>query len=322
MIKKLDYETWKEHYSSFQQNFSDTPELKLLGFHPIQLPVVVCEAYVKMRSVQDYSVLSLLILRLFDAGICTPEAIQSISGLSQETVNVYLEKEMIMLEHIDPDTKELTEFGRETLRLNKDAQGTRVQSCQNFDSVVRVHIDPLTGSLIPQYLEWELADNFEPDPQLGDFLKPRDSASVDEAFRDELRERLTNELNERKDEYVSLDTMKNGDILNHVDRFNPILVFYRWGYLAKFKGMRSPMIILTGKKNIGNVNADTAATGIQSKFVAVPIALCRTDYAYLQRHGITFDQTMVRDDDCFDELIEETEHMILTLPDSGEEEEI
>lgn len=218
---------------------------------------------------------------------------------------MYLKKEMIMLEHIDPDTKELTEFGRETLRLNKDAQGTRVQSCQNFDSVVRVHIDPLTGSLIPQYLEWELANNFEPDPQLGDFLKPRDSASVDEAFRDELRERLTNELNERKDEYVSLDTMKNGDILNHVDRFNPILVFYRWGYLAKFKEMRSPMIILTGKKNIGNVNADTAATGIQSEFVAVPIALCRTDYAYLQRHGITFDQTMVHDDDCFDELIAE-----------------
>lgn len=322
MIKKLKRETWEEHFSLFQQNFPTPPQLELEGFHPVQLPIVISEAYVRLRSVQDYSVLSLLILRLFDAGIYDPAAIQRISGLSAETVKIYLEKEMVMLEHIDPETNRLTELGRETLRLNNDPQQTKVQSYQNFDSVVRVHIDPLTGSLIPQYLEWEQMDNFEPDPELGDFLRPRESASVDEVFREELRHRLVKEINERKDEYNTLDSMKNGDILNHLDQFNPIHIFYRWGYLVKYAGMRGPMIVLSGRRTVENVNANSIAAGVKPQVVLVPIAISDSDHAYLRQHGVTFDQVMVRDDDCFDELNEAAEDIDLTLPDCAENEEV
>jgi hypothetical protein len=320
MINQLSQEKWQEHQKLFLEGISTPQSLELVAFHPVQLPVVISEAYVKLRSVQDYSVLSLLILRLFDAGIHSQEAIRSICGLSAETVRIYIEKEMYLLEHIDPKTNQLTELGRQTLALNADPSSEKARSCQNFDSVLRLHIDPLTASLIPQYLEWEQPDNFEPNPAFGDFLKPRASASIDDAFRQELRERLTREINQRKDEYTSLDTFKNADILNHVERLHPILIFYRWGYLAKFKGMRCPLIVLTGRRSIENVNADSVAAGVKSQMVAMPIAISRSDHAYLRRHGIRLDQAMVRDDDCFEELLEAVAALELTLPtDDGED---
>lgn len=317
MLNKLKNAQWEEHLQLFMENFQTPPELELVAFHPVQLPIVVSEAHAKMHSVQDYSELSLLILRLFDAGVCSPKAIQSICGLSAETVRIYIEREMLILEHIDRDTNELTELGRETLKANEDAQDGKVRSYQYYESAMRVHVDPLTASLIPQYLEWELLDNFEPNQDAGDFLKPRESASVDEAFRTELRERLLNEINRRREEYVTLDTIQNGDILNCVTAFRPIRIFYRWGYLAKFKGMRAPMIVLTGKIAVDKVNAETNAAGVKARDVVMPVALAESDQQYLLSHGISFDKVLTRDDECFDELIEMTADMILTLPSSN-----
>lgn len=321
MLHKQKNAKWREDLALFLDNFQSKPSLVLESFHPVQLPVVISEAHVKIHSVQDYSVLSLLILRLFDAGISSPETIQSICCLSAETVRIYIEKEKFILEHIDPQTNTLTALGRETLAANENLQGGKAQSCQYYDSVLRVHIDPLTASLIPQYLEWELPDNFEPNQDAGDFLKPRESASVDETFRKELRDRLLKEINTRKEEYVNFDTIQNGDILNSVTAFRPIRIFYRWGYLAKFKGMRTPMIVLSGKLSVETVNAESTAAGVQTRFVAMPIALSRRDQSYLKSHGITFERVLVRDDDVFDELIGMTKDMELTLPPDEEEPE-
>lgn len=318
MMDKLKNSEWEAHLQLFMENFGTSPELELECFHPVQLPVVVSEAYALMHSVQDYSVLSLLILRLFDAGVCSPEAIQSICGLSAETVRIYIDREKRILEHIDPETDELTELGRETLEANEDAEDGKVLSCQYFDASLRVHIDPLTASLIPQYLEWELLDNFEPNQDAGDFLLPRESADVDEAFRKELRERLINEINRRKEEYVTLDAIQNGDILNTIHAFRPVRIFYRWGYLAKFEGMRAPMIVLTGKLGVETVNAKSNAAGVKRRDVVMPVALAESDKEYLASHGIWFDRVISRDDECFDELIDATSDMILTMPSSDD----
>lgn len=320
MLKKLKKSQWEEHLQQFLDQFQTPPRLQLVGFHPVQLPIIISEAHVKMHSVQDYSVLSLLILRLFDAGITSPDVIQSICGLSAETVRIYIEKEKFILEHIDPETDLLTDLGRETLKANENAQDGKVQSCQYYDSVLRVHIDPLTASLIPQYLEWEQPDNFEPDPEIGDFLKPRESADVDETFRKELRNRLLGEINSRKEEYVTLDAIQNGDILNSITAFRPIRIFYRWGYLAKFEGMRSPMIVLTGKLAVDTVNAESNAAGVKTRFVSMPVALSVSDCAYLNRNGIFFDRVLQREDSCFEELIEATQGMVLTMPETAGED--
>lgn len=321
MLYKLKDSLWREHLGQFLENFQTPPKLKLVGFHPVQLPVVISEAYVKQRSVQDYSVLSLLILRLFDAGIRSPEAIRSVCGLSAETVRIYIEKEKYILEHIDPATGELTAMGRETLLANEDLQEGKARSCQYYDSVLRLHIDPLTASLIPQYLEWELPDNFEPNPEAGDFLRPRANAGVDDAFREDLRERLKDEINKRKEEYVTLDAFQNGDILEHVTALRPIHIFYRWGYLAKFQGMLVPMIVLTGRLFEENVNAKTLAEGVKRQAVAMPIALAASDQAYLESHGIRFDKVLVREDKCFFELAMDTQGMNLTMPPAEESED-
>lgn len=314
MLKELKRSQWEENLQQFMDQFQTPPGLKLVSFHPIQLPVVVAEAHTKMHSVQDYSVLSLLILRLFDAGITSPEAIQSICGLSAETVRIYIEKEMVIQEHIDPETNRLTELGLETLKANENIQDGMVRSCRYYDSVLRVHVDPITASLIPQYLEWELADNLVPNQDAGDFLKPRASADVDECFRKELRDRLIKEINEHKEEYVTLDTIQNGDILNSVTAFRPLRIFYRWGYLAKFEGMRVPMIVLTGRIAVDTVNAESVAAGVKSKNVAMPIAIANSDKDYLLRCGIDMEKVLSREDVCFDELLRVTRKMRLTMP--------
>ena len=86
MIRKLNNHEILQDYQLFLQNFPTPPALPLEYFHPVQFPVVIAEAKVVLREKQDYSILSLLILRLFDAGITDPEAIQSISGMSLATI--------------------------------------------------------------------------------------------------------------------------------------------------------------------------------------------------------------------------------------------
>lgn len=321
MLHKIKKTVWLQDLQRFMENFESPPKLELECFHPVQLPVVITEAHVKMRTVQDYSVLSLLILRLFDAGIRTPEAIQSISGMSLETVKAYIQKEQLLLEHIDPKTNELTELGRMTLAANTDLQGDKAMSCQHYDSVLRVHIDPLTASLIPQYLEWELADNITPNEDAGDFLNPRETAPTDPDFLRELNTRLLADINGRMEEHVSCDAVKNGNILDSITAFRPIRIFFRWGYLAKFAGMTRPMIVFSGKKTVDNINADSVVSGVQNQFVTVPIALAQSDKDYLAENGIIFHKVLQRSDDCFDALIEMTRNMNLTLPDSDEAEE-
>lgn len=320
MLNKLEKSLWEKHLQQFMEQFQTPPSLKLVSFHPIQLPIVIAEAHVRQRSVQDFSVLSLLILRLFDAGISNPEAIQSICGLSEETVRRYITDAMYVQGQIDPTTNRLTEMGRETLEANENVQDGKVQSCQYYDSSIRVHVDPITASLIPQYLEWELVDNYVPNQEAGDFVKPRKSADVDESFRKELRERLVKEINKRKEEYVTLDAIQNGDILNNVNAFLPLRIFYRWGYLAKFEGMKYPMIALTGRLSVDRVNAESNAAGVRSREVVMPIALAGSDQEYLSGCGITFDRVISRDDECFDELSRVAGKIRLTLPDSDGEE--
>jgi hypothetical protein len=132
MIHKLKNSQWLQDLQRFMENFDSPPALELEYFHPMQLPVVITEASVQMRTVQDYSVLSLLILRLFDAGIRDPLAIQSISGMTLQTVNSYIQKEKILLEHIDPKTEELTQLGRLTLTANESQDGGSAKFHQHY----------------------------------------------------------------------------------------------------------------------------------------------------------------------------------------------
>lgn len=322
MIHKLKNSQWLQDLQRFMENFDAPPSLELEYFHPMQLPVVITEASVQMRTVQDYSVLSLLILRLFDAGIRDPLAIQSISGMSLQTVNAYIEKEKFLLEHIDRKTEQLTQLGRLTLEANQNLQGRAAKSHQLYNCVIRIHIDPLTASLIPQYLEREWGDNITPNEEAGDFILPRKDAPTDETFLEELNTRLLTDINARMDEHVYCDTVKNGDVLSSVNKLCPIRVFYRWGYLAKFRGMRYPMVVYSGKRSVTNVNADSVARGVQSTFVMMPIALSQWDHAYLAANGISFHKVLQRSNECFDPLLEIVAGREMTMPTEQLEDEI
>ncbi len=321
MIYKLKHSQWLEDLNLFMENFPEKPALPLEYFHPVQLPIVITEAKVKMRTVQDYSVLSLLILRLFDAGITSPEVIHNISSMSLETIKTYIQKEKLVLDHIDPKTDRLTELGRMTIEANQQANGETPKSCQYFDSVIRVHIEPLTASLVPQYLEWERGDNIQPNQDAGDFILPPESAEVDESFRQVLNTRLLDDINNRMEEHVSCDAVKNGNVLSTITGFDPIRIFYRWGYLAKFQGMAFPLLVLSGRKNVNTLNSQSIAEDKHKERVMLPVAIGESDCAYLKLFGMEFDGVLARDNDCFIELAIMAGKMNLTLPSEEDEDD-
>ena len=318
MAMKAEQVHLEEDLARFLKNFPDPLPLELQYFRPVQWPIVVAEARVRIRSVQDYGVLSLLILRLFDAGITSEEAICSISGMSAETVHSYVDKEMYLLEHIDPETGKLTDLGRETLRLNGEST-QKPQSCQMFDSAVRIHVEPVTASLVPQYLEWELLKNIQPEASEGDYVLPPADVLTDEDFLYQLNGRLVEELNGRKDEHVQADALKNGDVIDNITDIRPLRLFFRWAYLAKFAGMRYPMLLLSGKLSAENTNAHTKAAGVRRETVIRPVNLAQTDKEFLEELGMLPENALARPDACFEGLEEEFDR--LTFEEEAEEDE-
>ena len=308
MLHKIPNSVWQEDLRRFLQNFQTPPKLELEYFHPVQLPVVVYEVQVKLRILQEGSLLSLLILRLYDAGIRTPEAISGISGMSLETVKSFIHKAKFQLGHIDPATNALTALGLQTLTVNVGLEDGPARFCRDYENALRIHMDPLTASLFPAYLEHDVWDAITPNPQAGDFLLPPENAPTDQAFMQELNSRLLSDLNQRMDKHIQCDAINSGNVLENITAFRPIHLFYRWGYLAKFVGMTYPMMVFSGPHHSD---------------ITLPIALTRGDKLYLQRNGIYFPRVSQRGDAYFTLLQEMVQGMTLTLPsEEATEEEI
>lgn len=292
MLHKIQYNQWQADLQRFMDHFQTPPKLALECFHPVQLPVVICEARINVSTVELSDPLSLLILRLYDAGIRTPEAIQSFCGLRLETVRACIHKEQFAFGHIDPATNTLTALGLQTLTANAGLPDYQARCCRNYETSLRLHIDPTTTSLIPTHLEQEAWQQVSANQNAGDFLLPRENAPMDQAFLQELNARLLADISQQLDKNTHCDAVESGNLIDSITDFRPIHIFYRWGYLVKFVGMSFPMLVFSGE----------------------PIVLSRSDKFYLQRNGIHFPNVPQRSDECFADLQEMIRDMTLTLP--------
>ncbi len=297
---KLSKEKIREHYLSFMKNLSPDVFLKPLYFQPFQCPVAMTDVMAIERQVQDFSVFSLLILRLIEAGFRKPEQLVSISGMSKSTVESFIVRSVVdgQCEFVDKDDHDkgvvLTALGLETLEENEKqtANVLEPKGYVEYETPRRLHIEAVTGTVLPVYMERGMKDA-EPDETLGNHILPRESVERDDELLREIKARIG--------EYVDTDRIASGDVVQTVKSIESIRIRFRWAYLVRFEGMVYPMIVMTGKKSADKLNAASKTKG-KLGFVATPLAVSETDRAFLGSLGEEFKRVMVRSDKNFEYL--------------------
>lgn len=279
----------------FMENFDKGPDLKLVHFHSFLCPVTNAEAMVMEHLVEDYDSLELLVLRLYMAGFRKAETIASLSGMNHHMIERALNNEFNVYHHIDAETGEVTDYGKQT--LDENSVGNAI-SHGLYKTPRRFQIDAVTGTVVPSYLqEYNVKYLRQILRDDVDGILPKEYVTFDEKLRKEINERLS--------EYKHKDIINQGDTIIGVESVRPTQLYYRVAYLAKFEGMKYPMIVMNGRKTIDNLNADSIKKGDYNnkKLVAVPLAISETDAKYLKEYGIEFEEVLVRDDEHFEYLL-------------------
>lgn len=293
----------------FLSRYQDGPTLKLEYFHTFLCPVAMAEAMVKEHIIEDYDALELLVLRLYDIGFHSLDALTSLSGMNRDIVERALNSEIMVYHHIDDEEKKITEMGRKTLEENEKNGGTLVSHIM-YSTPRRLQIEAATGTVIPAYLEEKSEYMKEILEERADGIVPRESVEQDEE--------LCREINERIKEYKHLDILNEGDTIISIEKLQSTQIFYRWAYLAKFEGMKYPMIVMRGYKSIDKSGAASIRKGTYGMHIAVPLALSRTDAIYLKNNKMENPEVIVRNDDNFEYLLSAVRNFNLHYEDNGE----
>lgn len=292
MAKKTPKEIREEFEKLFLSKFEGNPPLKLLYFHTFLCPVAMAEIMVKEHIVEDFDALELLFLRLYDVGFHSVKSIANLSGMDEKMIERAHYNEVMVYHHIDNETGLITDMGYETLKEN--ASGNAVSHTM-YDTPRRMQIEAATGTVIPGYLEDDVRYMKQILGEKDDGIVPIQSVAFDEE--------LKNEINTRLLEYKHKDILNEGDTIVKVEKLHTTQIFYRWAYLAKFDGMRYPMIVMSGYKSVDKLNAESIKNKKYGEKVAVPLSISETDDWYLRNHGICFDDVLVRKDSAFEYLL-------------------
>jgi hypothetical protein len=292
MAKKTPKEIREEFEKLFLSKFEGNPPLKLLYFHTFLCPVAMAEIMVKEHIVEDFDALELLFLRLYDVGFHSVKSIANLSGMDEKMIERAHYNEVMVYHHIDNETGLITDMGYETLKEN--ASGNAVSHTM-YDTPRRMQIEAATGTVIPGYLEDDVRYMKQILGEKDDGIVPIQSVAFDEE--------LKNEINTRLLEYTHKDILNEGDTIVKVEKLHTTQIFYRWAYLAKFDGMRYPMIVMSGYKSVDKLNAESIKNKKYGEKVAVPLSISETDDWYLRNHGICFDDVLVRKDSAFEYLL-------------------
>ena len=295
MAKITSNEIRKESEKLFLSRFDEKPPLKLLYFHTFLCPVSLADVIVKEHIVEDFEALELLVLRLYDAGFRSVKSIANLSGMKEVIIERALNNEIMVYHHINNETGMITDMGRKTLADNEN--GNAVNHIM-YDTPRRMHIEAATGTVIPSYLEADIKYMKQILDEKVDGVVPMQMISYDEELREEINSRLL--------EYKHMDILNEGDTIVGIEKINTVQMFYRWAYLAKFEGMKYPMIIMQGYKSIDNINSESIKNKKYGERVVVPLSISETDNIFLRNNGMCFDDVLIRKDLAFEYLLEKT----------------
>ena len=296
----------KKTYELFCENFTGEVVPEPTIFCPFMCPVAMAEALVDEEIYEDYGVLELLILRLYALGIRDVQELADLSGMPLRMIERVLFNEEFVYHHID-STKQspITETGRKTIEENQlgnengESSQKGPRSYSMYETIRRMHIEAATGTVIPGYLECDLRYMRSILPENLDGIVPRESVDMDKE--------LEREINARLLEYKHKDILNEGDTIRKIRKIHSSRIMYRWACLARFEGMRYPMVVMEGRRYVDKLNMNSLR---QNKFgysVAVPLSVAEADKEWLLAHGFDLENVIIRSSEKFDYLEETTQ---------------
>lgn len=204
-------------------------------FVPFMCPISIVDVDVQEYVIDEYDSVELLVLRLYAAGVKTVEGIEALTGIDSALIEKLIFAETYTYGHINPETKELTNAGIETLKDNEDSENLFQHALYNVKRELQV--DSLTGSIIRAEAEMRkdrmgyYGDIFRPN------LLPKDAVYIDSV--------LENEIVNRLKLYVSKKILEDGDVIKSISGFRTKEIRYRKAYYVVMHNFDYPMIAIS-----------------------------------------------------------------------------
>lgn len=246
-------------------------------------PISIIEADVKEYIIDEYDSVELLVLRLYSQGIRDVNIIENLTGIDIHMLEKILKTEIYTYGHINPNTGELTEAGKQTLDDNNDIE--KLFQHALYDVKRELQADSLTGTIIKAGAELvkekmvTYSDSIQPN------ILPQEAVVIDSELEKEIQERLEKYI---KDGYLS-----DGNTIKKIGNLRSKEIRYRVSYFVKMKNFKYPFVAIWF----------SGSNEVKSERVVLPVAVARSDaerFDYSKR----INEYLVREDAYFDYLSE------------------
>ncbi|PJI06845.1 MULTISPECIES: hypothetical protein [Clostridium] len=274
-MNQEDYK--KEDLINFQNSCPElfkAGKLKYMSLFYCPISIANVEALEYTRA--EFESIELLILKLYDAGLHTAEAINEVTALDKKLVRKMLTLEENAYKHIK-DGK-LTELGQISLkeRINHVI----------YEVVKEIEFDAVTGSIIRHELEQRKDKLFKGANFKGDTAVPQKIIEVDE--------KVKNEITNRLDEYKHAEIGVLDKNIKEIIDVKTSTLRYTRAYAVEFENLIDPMIILKGRI----FNKEKKVPTIIWKPISISLSNCN----YLKSINCDTTYYIVRDDAHFEYL--------------------
>lgn len=277
-MAEADYK--KEDLSNFQKccpELFKAGRLKYMSLFYCPISVANVEALEYTRA--EFESLELLILKLYDAGLHTSEAINQVTALDKKLIAKMIALEENAYKHIK-DGK-VTELGQ--MSINEGINHVI------YEVVKEIQFDAVTGSILRRELEQRKDKLFKGTVFKADLAVPQKIIEVDE--------KVKNDITERLDQYKQPEVgILDKNIKEIIDVKTSTLRYTR-AYAVEFEKLKDPMIILKGRI----FNKESKITVIVWKPVSISLSNCN----YLKSINCDVSSYIVRDDVHFEYLKDE-----------------
>jgi len=277
--KSINIEKTKQALDIFRKSCPELFELgQLKYFHffycPISVALVDADEYIR----EEYESLELLVLKLYDAGLTSVDAICKVTGLHPKLVIKTLQLLKKAYRHIEDER--ISELGR--LSINEGIKHVV------YEVKKEIQFEAITGTVLDREIEQrkdKLLKGLDPN-----YSRPLAIDTV------ELDEEVARDISERLNEYKNTEKSVFDKNIKRVRKVTTNMLRYTPAYAVAFDYMPEPFIILRGRS--------FSKTEKRSALIWKPTAISQANAEILQERNVDIMPYNVRAEHHFDYLKE------------------
>lgn len=275
----INIEKTKQALDIFRETCPELFELgQLQYFHffycPISVALVDADEYIR----EEYESLELLILKLYNAGLTTVDAMCTVTGLDRKLIIKTLQLLRKAYRHIADD--KITRLGQ--LSINEGIKHVV------YEVKKEIQFEAITGTVLDREIEQrkdKLLKGLDPN-----YSRPLAINTI------ELDVEVAKDINERLNEYKNIEKGVFDKNIKSIRKVTTNMLRYTPGYAVAFDFMPDPFIILRGRS--------FSKTEKRSVLIWKPTAISQTNAEILQERNVDILSYHVRANHYFDYLKE------------------